>query len=98
MIIPWKKTKAGRIIYERKKNPFRRRDFFRIFISLGERRWNVTPAVMDEMVSLLAGKVEAGVAGVFSGGSFGGAGATREFNDVAPEQAPARIMLIIEEI
>ncbi|MBA7550658.1 hypothetical protein ES705_43179 [subsurface metagenome] len=91
-------TEKGSIVYDRKKKQFRRRDVFRIYNSMGELRWNVTPAVMDEIVSILAGKVEAGVAGVFSGGSFGGAGATREFNDVDLSQVLPRIMLIIEEI
>lgn len=69
----------------------------RIYHSLGGRQWTITQAIMDTIESYLQGLVEESTAGVFSGGSFGGGGATREIPAGTDQQRP-RIMVIIEEI
>ena len=52
---------------------------------------------MDELIAYLEALIESGEGGVFGGGSFGGAGVTREFGAAVVPALP-RIILIIEEI
>lgn len=94
--IKWKRTKTGRICYDEKKNLFRRSDVLRIYRQIGERYYKVSPGRIDSIIRRLEAAIEAGATGLFGGGSFGGAGATRAFTAQDAVVQP-RIILIIEE-
>ncbi|MBA7550013.1 hypothetical protein ES705_42518 [subsurface metagenome] len=93
----WKeKTNVGRVVYDRKKKAFGRSDVLRIYKRVGLRYYRVSTARMDSIIGPLEAAIESGVGWVFRGGSFGGAGVTREFG-ADPAGWPPRIVLIIEE-
>lgn len=88
------KTKKGRVVYDRKANPFRVSDFLRISKKLSVLRFFVTTEVFDQILqSVSIIRSDAGTGAGFSDGQFGGAGATRTFAEGIEVK---RIVVIIE--
>lgn len=83
-------TTRGRVVYDRKKNLFKLRDFLRIGKKVGSYTVVVTPNLYSRILKDIidSGKaVEGSVQTLpefeFGGGSFGGAGASREFGETS---------------
>ncbi|MBA7551248.1 hypothetical protein ES705_43786 [subsurface metagenome] len=91
----WKKTKTGRVVYDRKKDRFRRSDILRIYRGVGELQWTVTTRGMDISVAFLEGLFADTAEVINITGSFGApeAGYTAGADRGA---RPPRIMLIVE--
>ncbi|MBA7549403.1 hypothetical protein ES705_41884 [subsurface metagenome] len=91
----WEKTKQGRIVYNRKKNPFRKTDLLRISRRLPVVQWTVTSRGMDVSVAFFEALFSDTSDVIYISGSFGpGEAGYEPGGDRAGR--PARIMLIIE--
>lgn len=95
-------TTKGRVVYDRKTNPFTIRDYVRIGKRIGAEIFRITPGIDISLFGTIRSLIVNDPTGTVtvpeytefdSGGSFGGAGATREFN-----KPSYRVMVIIEEI
>lgn len=89
------KTKKGRVVYDRQRNPFSVSDFLRISKKLSVERYKAGSESFDEILQIVRGSNPVGPSGIiFGGGSFGGAGASRSFYD---GNEIGRMILIMEE-
>lgn len=91
----WRKTQEGRIVYDRKKHSWNKKDLLRIavhvtpIIYVSDVDWD---AVTAHLESLIVDEVP-----IFGAGRFSGAGATRDFGGPDGVAEP-RIILLVEDI